>query len=118
MPSLGFDEIATCSKGSQRMTEIKSIAEAKKVIEERRSKHFDQLAKADEQDDQKALLIAGACIEESKCALDLWEALEKSVREKIMELEEAHNSAPQEYWDEYDSRIKQLKEVLLGEDKK
>ena len=49
--------------------------------------------------------------------LEILEELEKSVRETIIELEEAHASAPQEYWEEYDSRIKQLKEVL-GEDKK
>ena len=45
-------------------------------------------------------------------AVEKMEELEKSVGEKIIELEGACSSAPQEYWSDYDNRIKQLKEVL------
>ena len=80
--------------------EIKSIAEAKKTLQVEYDKF---LTKPKENEYYRAGL---------KFGFDLVEELEKSVREKIIELEEAHASAPQEYWEEYDSRIKQLKEVL------
>lgn len=97
---------------------IKSIAEAKKAIEEIRDHPARVLAShANHPDDKTIKRVAIAEIDALNETLKIMEELEKSVREKVIELEEALASAPQEYWEEYDSRIKQLKEVL-GEDKK